>query len=131
MKVFVSNLDSPFGYNISNLLSQTIVGSRVAEEGGEEEETTPPPPAQDGDAPAPASKEKLVKEKYTVVGSLTADQSLDLPHGPSQTPAKPGRMIETGDRKKDSARRDAIEKIPNRGEKPKWVSNAVPVNDKK
>lgn len=129
MRVFVSNLDTPFGHNLSNILSQTFVGSRQDEDGGGEEDEAPLPLATDGET-TNTIKEKPAKEKYTVVGSLVTDLPFESSHGAPQNPAKPAKMVETGDKKRDISRKEAIEKIPVRGSKPRWASDAVNSSDK-
>jgi len=124
MKVFISNIDSPLGHNLSRTLSRTVPGSRLPQEVEEE-----PPADQVEDEQTvsnPATKEK--KECYQIYGSLITE----FPESQNMafTPAKPGRMIETGDPRKDAARREAIEKIPIRGKQPNWISDAVPGGDK-
>eukprot|EP00842_Homolaphlyctis_polyrhiza_P001759 jgi/Hompol1/2584/HPOL_001428-RA len=42
----------------------------------------------------------------------------------------PGKMNETGDKKKDAARREAIEKMSVHGQKPKWVKEVIQSQDK-
>ena len=125
VKVFISNIDVSFGHNLSHVLSQTVVGARNAEEEEEDQTAAPPPPPVDGTAPL--VKEKPQKERYIINGTFSPDinalgESVLLP-----SYAKPGKMIETGDKKKDAARREAIEKIPIRGVKPKWVSDCAAV----
>lgn len=126
MKVFVSNIDSPLGHNLSRILSMTVVGSRLnggAAEPVEEEET--PPTSSEGETPV-EPKEK--KECYTCIGSYMSELPAALRGGVRQTPAKPGRMVETGDRKRDAAKLEAIDKIPTRGTRAKWVNDAQPVS---
>ncbi|KAJ3277144.1 Adenylate kinase 7 [Terramyces sp. JEL0728] len=128
MKVFVSGVDTPFGHNIANVLSQTAVGHARSEEENEEEEEEQPQPGQEGNG---AKAEKAPKEFYTVVGTLQKPipDSLES-HLPTKYPAKPGKMIETGDKKKDASRREAIEKIPRVGQKPKGVSECISCTDR-
>ena len=123
VKVFVSNIDTSFGHNLSYILSQTVVGGRNGADEEEEEQAAAPP----ADGATPIVKEKSPKERYIVTGNLSPDvnmlgESILLP-----SYSKPGKMIETGDKKKDQARREAIEKIPTRGAKPMWVSECIPV----
>ncbi|KAI8897949.1 hypothetical protein BC833DRAFT_591684 [Globomyces pollinis-pini] len=125
MKVFVQSIDAPFGHNLADLLSKTLVGSRHEEEVEEEEdqlvETNPD---------ALNKTEKPPKEPYVVVGTfLNNDESTISVHSPIKHPAKPGKMIETGDKKKDASRREAIERIPIVGTKPKSVTECVPTTD--
>ncbi|KAJ3260305.1 Adenylate kinase 7 [Boothiomyces macroporosus] len=117
MKVFVAGVDTPFGHNISNVLSQTVVGHSRSEEENDEDEDEQPQLGQEGNGGKP---DKPLKETYTVVGTLQKPipDSFES-HLPTKYPAKPGKMIETGDKKKDAARREAIDKIPRVGQKPK------------
>ena len=122
VKVFIANIDTSFGHNLANVLSNTFVGSRGggAAEGGEEE----PEEEAQGQAQGQGNEQKektKEKEKYVVSGSFLPEAQ------PLQHPAKAGKMVETGDKKKDAARREAIEKIPTRGVKPKGASECIPV----
>ncbi|TPX33306.1 adenylate kinase [Synchytrium microbalum] len=128
MRVFVSNLDSPLGHNVSRLLSNTIVGSRGSggeREGGDDQDNA----NADNDDGSPSTQDtKPVKESYSIVGTLmpalaTAD-AIDNP------PTQPGQMIYTGDRKKDAARKVAIDKFAVRGSTPKWANQVVESSDK-
>lgn len=126
MKVFVAGVDTPFGHNISNVLSQTVVGHSRNEEENDEDEDEQPQLGQEGNG---GKSDKPLKETYTVVGTLQKPipDSFES-HLPTKYPAKPGKMIETGDKKKDAARREAIDKIPRVGQKPKGVSECISVN---
>jgi adenylate kinase len=124
VKVFISGLDTPYGHNLANILSQSFVGSRNEEVPEEETEEDP-----NAESPAPVI-EKAPKEYYTVVGSFEASTSENLiNHIPTKPATKPGKLIETGDRKKDQARREAINKIPIPNLKQSFVSQAVNGND--
>ncbi|KAI8910411.1 hypothetical protein EDD86DRAFT_275463, partial [Gorgonomyces haynaldii] len=115
VKVFVSKVDTPLGHNLTRILSQTPVGSRI--EVPEEEEE--PPVADPNQETPPAKKEKPPKENYTIIGSLgffEPDESLN---------ARPTQILETGDKKKDAARKEALEKNPTPSVAPKWVSSVV------
>ena len=131
VKVFISNIDTPFGHQLSYILSQTVVGSRSSgeEEGEQEEQTQSSPVVVAADGTASPAKEKAPKERYIVTGSFLPDVDASVETAGLLLPAyaKPGKMIETGDKKKDAARREAIEKIPTKGVKPKWVTDCVPV----
>ncbi|KAJ3043877.1 Adenylate kinase 7 [Rhizophlyctis rosea] len=115
VKAFVSGVDTPFGHNISRLLTSTIVGSRRQEEEPEEDE-------EDEDAP---KKEAPPKEPYTVVGTMLPARA-----SANRVISEPGPMVETGNRKKDNARREAIEKYAVVGRKPKWVGDTVMTGDR-
>jgi adenylate kinase len=120
MKVFISNIDSPLGFLLSKLLSQTVVGSRREEEQPEEE-------VED----ETVKKEEKVKTHYTIVGTLTPFKHV-LPSDPDfamaiHHPSNPGNYFETMDKKKNTARKDAIQKFATPGQKPKWVSEIIPV----
>ena len=116
MKVFISNIDSPLGHNLSRILSRTVPGSRLEKGDEERQETTEENPVAVMD---------VVKETYKVSGSFVNALPLNLQTSVLQVPAIRGRMIETGDRIKDAGRREAIEKIPIRKEKATWVTEAV------
>ncbi|KAJ3295038.1 Adenylate kinase 7 [Borealophlyctis nickersoniae] len=117
MKVFVSNVDSPLGHSLSRLLSLTLVGSRRPEEEPEED---------DEDVEDKPKVEAPPKEPYVVVGTLTQRNSAG---GVGLVP-QPGPLVETGDRKKDAARKEAVEKFAVAGQKPKWVSETFPHGDR-
>ncbi|KAI8618987.1 hypothetical protein BC830DRAFT_1226450 [Chytriomyces sp. MP71] len=117
MRCFISNIDTPVGHNFSRLLANTIVGSRKEPETEEEE-----PAAAEGEE-GEKKEEKAPKEKYHVIGTLAP--LLGYPVSPSN----PGMMVETGDKKRDQARREAIEKFAIRGQKPAWVEDVIQ-NDK-
>jgi adenylate kinase len=119
MKVFIANIDTAFGHNLSIILSQTIIGSRKGESEEAEEDKAP----EDG----AAAKSKPPKTSYIITGSFVADIAADSLNGISYHPAKPGKMIETGDKKKDGNRREAISKIPVKKTKNQWVSQTVNV----
>ena len=134
VKVFISSVDSPLGYNLSRVLSSTVVGARHEEEpeeeqgGAAEEDAAHQPPATTEGKP----EEKLQKETYDVVGTVhvrpTTADFIKNPLTMMTIPSGPGHMIETGDKKKDAARREAIEKMATLGEAPKWVKQAFMVN---
>ncbi|KAJ3054331.1 Adenylate kinase 7 [Rhizophlyctis rosea] len=116
VKAFVSNVDSPFGHNVSRLLTSTIVGSRRPEEEPEEDEE------ENEDKPKP---EAPPKEPYVVVGTMLPPRA-----SANRVVSEPGPMVETGNRKKDNARREAIEKYAVAGRTPKWVSETVMPGDR-
>ncbi len=120
MKVFISNVDSPVGHTLSRVFSKAVVGSlrrgEEAEEEAEQEENQ-----ADGDE---NNKPEKVKETYAVTGSLCVLEEHELNQAQK---ALPGPMVYTGDKKKDVARKDAIEKLAVLGQKPKWVENVVAV----
>lgn len=114
MKVFVSNVDSPLGHNLVRLFSNTVTGSRREDEPEEEAEE------ENDDKP----KEEKPKEFYTVVGNMTAR----LPGTDNGFESRqPVPVVETGDKKKDAAQKEAIEKFAMLGRAPKWVAGTVPV----
>lgn len=117
----MSNVDSPVGHNLSRVFSKAVVGSlRRGEEGEEEAEQED----NQADGEEIAIKPEKVKETYAVSGSLCVLEEHELNQAQK---ALPGPMIYTGDKKKDLARKDAIEKLAVLGQKPKWVENVVPV----
>lgn len=128
MKAFVSNVDSPLGYSLSRLLSQTTIGSRREEE---------QPPEEDAGADEEVVKklEDKAKLNYSISGTLT-QTPVQLPGDPDYgtvvtQPSAPGTFFETADKKKAAARREAIQKFAVPGKKPAWVSDIVPVNSLK
>jgi hypothetical protein len=52
---------------------------------------------------------------------------MSLSHQPIHSGTKRGRLIESGDKKKDAERKAAMEKLPIVGQAPKWVTRAVTV----
>ncbi|KAJ3183943.1 Adenylate kinase 7 [Gaertneriomyces sp. JEL0708] len=119
MRVFVSNVDNDLGWNVSRLLSKTIVGSRREEEAEEEE-----PDEHERSQP-----KSVVKAPYTIIGTLTArpHEQEGKDHAEEDYRA---RMVESGDRGRDAIHRDAIEKLALRGKVPSWVAETVQVNDR-
>ena len=92
MKVFVAQVDTPLGHNISRVLSFTAVGSRREEEPNEEEEV-----AEEDDKP---KDDKPAKETYQVVGSIAGrPKTSDILASPTlvgRVGARPGQFIEHG-----------------------------------
>ncbi|TPX48909.1 adenylate kinase [Synchytrium endobioticum] len=126
MRVFISNVDSPIGHILSRLLANTIVGSRRP--GGDDDQDNNATNAiNDNDNATENAGEKQdtkpAKETYAVVGSflppLPSAEALD------RSSSLPGQMVYTGDRKKDAARKLAIEKFAVRGQAPKWVHQVI------
>ncbi|KAJ3391899.1 Adenylate kinase 7 [Lobulomyces angularis] len=125
MKVFISNVDAPYGHHLSRIFHSSPVNNRK-EEDEEREEDAPPPPETNAENQPPPEKPK---ESYIVTGTLTkqkenSEQVINL-HA-----SVPGPMVYTGDKKKDAARKEAIEKFSVLGQKPAWVDNAVDSDDK-
>jgi adenylate kinase len=120
MKVYIAGIDTPIGHNLAMILSQTAPASR-AEEPNEEEEG-------DQEEKVEVVPEKP-KEPYIVTGSfhVPLNESVFTRSGHV---TKPGRMVETGDKQKDAARREAIQKIPVIGKSPPGCSKAANGHDK-
>ncbi|KAI8824357.1 uncharacterized protein EV422DRAFT_519852 [Fimicolochytrium jonesii] len=116
MKVFISHIDSPLGHNLSRHFSTTLVGSRRPEE----------EPSDEEEEDAPVAEKPKENENYIISGTLQ-DADPGLAGFP---PPRPGLMVETGDRKADKARREAIARFNVGGEKPKWVAEVVEKNDR-
>ncbi|KAI8803996.1 hypothetical protein BJ742DRAFT_682527 [Cladochytrium replicatum] len=120
VRVFVSCVDSAIGHNLSLALSRTAIGSRREEE-----------PAEDagGDEEEDGKRDEKVKETYTVIGTLVPQPKLiedgRVVERPYLPPTLPGPIVETGNRKKDLARREAVEKFSVMGQVPKWVSEVI------
>lgn len=113
MRVFVSNVDSPVGYALSRVLSQTVVGSRRSPE----EDI---PPAEETASPEEESIAKIetkAKITYQICGTL----------GDANDASSPGNYFSTLDSKKNAARKDAIAKFAVAGKKPAWVSDIIQV----
>lgn len=114
MRVFVSNVDSPVGYSVSRVLSQTVVGSRRPQE----EEA---PPVEDA-APIPeeesiAKTETKAKVTYKISGTMGAPKDA----------SSPGNYFATSDPTKNASRKEAIAKFAVAGKKPAWVSDIIQV----
>ncbi|KAJ3067270.1 Adenylate kinase 7 [Podochytrium sp. JEL0797] len=125
MRCFVSNIDSPTGHNFSRLLASTVVGSRKEPEPEEDDGAAAAAAAGEGEEGADSHKEeKPPKQKYMVWGTLCP--IVDHPVAPSL----PGVMVETGDKKKDAARREAIEKFAVKGEVAEWVQGVIKNDDR-
>ncbi|KAJ8331256.1 hypothetical protein O5D80_000811 [Batrachochytrium dendrobatidis] len=142
VKVFISNVDTPLGHNLSRLLANTVIGSRREDENEEEEEDAQTTAVAAGKNPASENldaslegfdktkpDDKLVKETYLIVGTMQRkpdlSEVLNNPQLALSALSCPGKMIESGDKKKDAARREAIEKMSMLGQKPKWVKDIV------
>jgi hypothetical protein len=112
MRVFVSNVDSPVGYLLSRVLSQTVVGSRRTPEEDAGEEA-----AQNLDEESIAKIESKAKVTYQVCGTL----------GEPRESNSTGSYFATLDSKKNAARKEAIAKFAIAGKKPAWVSDIIQV----
>ena len=113
MRVFISNVDSPVGYSLSRVLSQTVVGSRRAPE----EEA---PAADDANPEEESIKKTEGKAKLTYQISGTLSEAKDA--------SSPGNYFATSDPKKNASRKEAIAKFPIAGKKPAWVSDIIQVS---
>jgi adenylate kinase len=120
MRVFISNVDTALGHHLSRQFSHSPVTNRH-EPDAEAEESTPPPPEVNDDEAVIAPVEK---DTYIVHGTLTNIS----PNRQTEHASKPGVMVYTGDRKRDAARKEAIEKYSVVGAKPEWVESVVEVN---
>jgi len=128
MRVFISNVDTPIGHNVSRIISRTPVGSRRdandddEEDSGEEEE-------EEEEKEKESEKVDVNDDKkgiYEVIGTLS--------HPPISEEDKevkgmifPAPMVECGDKNIDTQRREAIENYAVLGEKPQWVTEIVDV----
>ncbi|KAJ3218844.1 Adenylate kinase 7 [Dinochytrium kinnereticum] len=116
---------NPIGHNLSRILSSTAVGSRREQEPDEEEGSTTE------DADRALTKNQEAKETYKIIGSLSKprlrgeDESFSVGQ-----PSLPGPLTDTGDKKKDLARREQIEKFSFPGKTPKWASEVISTEDK-
>ncbi|KAJ1558562.1 Adenylate kinase 7, partial [Nowakowskiella sp. JEL0078] len=125
MRVFISCVDSAFGHNISRLLSQTAIGSRKEQEEDNEAEE----PREGG-----AEITLKPKEYYSIIGTFVPQPKLIedgvVVERPYLPPTLPGPMHETGDKKKDSIRRESIDKFAVLGKKPLWVKEIIKSDDR-
>jgi len=123
MRVFVSNVDTPIGHNVSRIITKTVVGSRRDANEEEDEETA----EEEDDEEEKEKVEKKNDDKksiYEVIGTLS--------HPPISQEEKevngmifPAPMVECGDKNIDKQRREAIENYAVLGEKPQWVTDIV------
>lgn len=127
MRVFVSNVDTPIGHNVSRIISRTAVGSRRDANDEDEDESVEEEEEEEDEK----EKEKVEvdddkKGIYEVIGTLS--------HPPISQEEKevkgmifPAPMVECGDKNIDKQRREAIENYAVLGEKPQWVIDTVDV----
>jgi hypothetical protein len=115
MRVFVSNVDSPVGYSVSRVLSQTVVGSRRTQE----EEAPPVEEATANQEEESIAKiETKAKVTYQICGTMS---------GPNDS-SSPGNYFATSDPTKNASRKEAIAKFAVAGKKPAWVSEIIQVH---
>nr|KAJ3421353.1 Adenylate kinase 7 [Polyrhizophydium stewartii] len=137
-RVFISNVDTALGHNLSRTLAATVVGSRRVEENEEEDDEAAAAAAAANSgaegADKPKTDDKTAKDTYKITGSLhgraTTADIMRNPQAVLAAVSEPGQMIETGDKKKDAARREAIDKMAQLGQKPKWVKETMQSNDR-
>ena len=106
MKVFISNVDSPIGYNLSRLFSKSSPGATKKSESDNIDDT-------------PDEESKAAPQLYSVIGTLTKN--------PAEIISKPGELHYSGNKTKDDDRRECIEKFAVPGVKPKWVESVIDV----
>jgi adenylate kinase len=119
MRCFISAIDTPVGHNISRLLASTVVGSRKDAEPEEEE-------AEAGDD-TEKNKNDDKKDIYQVIGTFSSPRPATGSSQEITSTLTPGTMVETGDKKKDQARRDAIDKFAVPFNKPRWAQDVISV----
>ena len=120
MRVFISNVDTALGHSLSRHFSLSPVTNRQEVDAAAGEAAPEETPAAGEGEP---TSQQVKKDVYTILGTLTeAPQSL-----PTQHVSKPGKMVYVGDKKRDIARKEAIEKFSVIGVKPKWVEAIVDV----
>ncbi|ORX57276.1 P-loop containing nucleoside triphosphate hydrolase protein [Piromyces finnis] len=126
MRVFVSNVDTPIGHNVSRIITRTVVGSRRDSNEDEEEESVEEEEEEEEKVKVEEDDDK--KGIYEVIGTLS--------HPPISQEEKevkgmifPAPMVECGDKNKDKQRREAIENYAVTGEKPQWVTEIVDNSD--
>jgi len=132
MRVFISNVDTPIGHNVSRIISKTPVGSRRDsnddddDDTGEEEEEEEEKENEKENEKVEVEDDK--KGIYEVIGTLS--------HEPIKEEDKeikemifPAPMVECGDKNIDKQRREAIETYAVLGEKPQWVTEVVDNSD--
>lgn len=125
MRVFVSNVDTAVGHSLSRLFAQSPVTNRQEADAEAEEGAADTAPAanngEENDSDSP--EEQAEVESYIVHGTLTPTPK----PRPTEHVNKPGLMAYTGDRKRDAARKEAIEKYAVNQVKPDWVESIVEV----
>ena len=112
MRVFISNVDSPVGYSLSRVLSQTVIGSRRPAE-------DEAPPSDDVNAEEESIRKSEAKAKltYQIIGTICGTNDA----------SNPGNFFATSDSKKNANRKEAIAKFAVSGKKPAWVSEIIQV----
>jgi len=130
MRVFISNVDTPIGHNVSRIITRTVVGSRKDSSDEDEDESAEEEEEEEEKEKVKAEEEDDKKGIYEVIGTLS--------HPPISQEDKevkgmifPAPMVECGDKNIDKQRREAIENYAVLGEKPQWVSEIVDVMIKK
>ncbi|KAJ3102300.1 Adenylate kinase 7 [Phlyctochytrium planicorne] len=130
MRAFVSNIDTPLGHNLSRVLSLTVVGSRRDAEPEEEEGST----AEEGEKVPTKNSGDGTRDTYKISGTLSRPKIREEDDGAAGQgtiqPSLPGNFVETGDKKKDSARKEQIERFAVAGRAGKWVSDIVNNDDR-
>jgi hypothetical protein len=138
---FVSGVDRPLGHALSRILAATVAGSKLppAEGTGAEEEEEAGAKAPDGTLPP---------QPYRVLGTLSTDRAPvanwmgeltgPLPSTLSKHAAAlegighvelPGELVETGVKKRDVARKEAVMRFAVTGRVGKWVADVVSVSE--
>lgn len=127
-KVFVSSLDSPLGHAVSRAFYLSSAPPQKREDEEEEEK-----------------KEEGPSDPYLITGSLTTFSdhlplavstggSEPIPYNLNRKlplfPSQPGPFVSTGDKKRDSARKEAIDKFSVYGSSPKWVNETQKFADR-
>jgi adenylate kinase len=125
MRCFVSDIDTPLGHNLSRLLSLTAVGSRKEGENEEEENASG---NEDGGGDKAETGSRNKKETYQVWGTLTKTEASEAQKASYEAGFGKPIPFDTGDRKRDSARRDVIEKIATHGKASRWIKGVVAVS---
>ena len=110
MHVFISNVDTPTGHNLSRHFANAPPPKHEEEQGEE--------------------VEQQVQDSYKVFGSLAKTLVInpDSPDTLLGGVSVAGAMVYTGDKKRDKERQDAIEKFSVCGKKPDWVKDIVDVH---
>jgi len=124
MRVFVSNVDTPIGHNVSRIITKTVVGSRKDSNDEEDEESVEEEEEEEEKEKVKVEENDDKKGIYEVIGTLS--------HPPISQEEKevkgmifPAPMVECGDKNIDKQRREAIENYAVLGEKPQWVTEII------
>ncbi|KAI8854406.1 hypothetical protein BC829DRAFT_424481 [Chytridium lagenaria] len=128
MRCFISNVDTPLGHNLGRVLSSTAIGSRREQEPDDEEGST----TEDGRRVGLGLRMDSLERRRTrfLEPCRDPDRRIWMIMERWIDAESSWTFDGFGDKKKDGARREQIEKFAVPGKTPKWVSEVVPTDDK-